>query len=270
MTFVPFVSEAVAHSLHVLCHLEPTEPLNPAYVKADRRLRRGGRAPRPYRIPGPPAVSVRSALHASAPPEIDQDWFRLRWLAGEEAALLEHATRLAADANAVESRGLLPKEEVRIVASPAISRRGIAIADPWIVAIHPRAAGESVVLATLAERLGPALPELGLQAADARLLHLHVAGTALLAAGGEPEEVPGWLVRAAEDLLPAPAEAAVTVDRVARVARIALDQPPGEIERIASGLADRSATRLHRAWRRRFFVPPGWDLDGWIASARAE
>ncbi len=269
MSFVPTVSEPIAHSLHVLAYMDHGEPLSPGYERLDRRLRRGGRAPRRWRLPDGAAVTAAGALHAREAPTLDSRWFGLRWLGGEETASRQHAERLATEANAFDAAGLLPRAEIALIASPAVTRRGIAVPDPWVVALHPRARGLSAVLATVAARLEPDLEDLELPVPDRRFLALQLAGCALYHAREESGR-PDWLASIADDLLPTKERSARWADQLLRIADQVLDQPPGEVERITRGLADRRPERLERAWRRAFFAPAGWDLAAWIGSCSAK
>ena len=65
--------------------------------------------------------------------------------------------------------------------------------------------------------------------------------------------------------LPLPTHAEAYAQRLRSIAPDSLDQAPGEINRIADGLAARRLARLRRAWRRGFFVPRGIDLAAWVA-----
>ncbi|MGM0578954.1 MAG: hypothetical protein ACQEXJ_24745 [Myxococcota bacterium] len=268
MPFRAGTSEIVAHALHLMA-LAGAPGTSPAYAKLDRRARKGSRHARST-TPRTPDASIRDALARREAPSEDAGWFHLRWSRGEAEAMGSEARRLAAEAKDVPDAGLLPRATVEVLASTALRFIPFACSEPWRVALGHEAPGALAVLAVLAERMRPAVQVGGLDPLDEHLLRLHAAGTALARALGGVDPAAPWLHAASGGLLESlGSDAGFAYDRwVQRVATTVLDQPPGEVERIAEGFANRRATRLERSWRRGFFLPPRFDLDAWIAEAR--
>ena len=192
----------------------------------------------------------------------DRQWFDLRWTAGEEEAMKEAAQRIAAEAAEIPHGGLL-KDPWTVVASPVLAGTAVACAVVQRVGIGPRGHGVLAVLTAVAAKLGAALQVEQLEAAERRCLLVHCAASAVLTATDDDEALSSWIAQAVAALLPLPADRDAYSKMVRRIAAECLDQPPGEIERIADGLGRAQATRLLRAWRRGFFVPANFDLRAW-------
>jgi hypothetical protein len=269
MPFVAATNREIAHALHLVALTRRHYGLAAGYAREDARLRTAMRlpaaAPSPIDgLPGPADALAATRAHSE-----DADWFATRWTAGEQESMATHAARLAAEANAVPSGALLSADvEIATVASPTLGRAPLAITSPWVCAASPRAPGIALVLVAIAAKLAPALVPLDLDARDADLLRALLAASALERTMGGDEALDPWLPLIAATWLPAPSDVGVFMATIHRIASRALDQPPGEVDRIAAGLAQRRISRLRRAVRRAFFAPRGFDLDAWVAETR--
>lgn len=275
--FSPVVDRAFAHGTHLVALAGEDPAVAPAYARGDARLR-GDPA---TRSPPPTAAalpSLEGLIGGAASPALDAAWFERRWQAGEASACLAAAERIAREAADTASGGLLDRVDVRVVvATPLRTETAIGArrdeATPTLsvtVACGLETPGALAVLAAIAARLPdePRLAEV-LDVDGVRRVRLHMAGCALALALGDDPAIEPILARAAEVLLPPQHQGDRTIGLVARLARAGLlDQPPGEIERLGKGLARRYPDRLHRAWRRGFFVLRGGDLAAWVAALR--
>jgi hypothetical protein len=266
MPFVAATDRRVAHALHALSLARPSHDLASGYPREDARLRVAlGVAPASAIALGDVAATA-DALTLDHDLSADAAWFDTRWAAGEAEAMSSHADRLAHEANAVAHGGLLPADTaITTLASPTLGRAPVAVTAPWCVVANPRAPAFALVIATVAARLAPALPALDLERAEADLLRALLAAAALERALGGEGSLEAWLPTIAATWLPAPSDAAAFAQSIHRIARRALDQPPGEVDRVATGLAARRISRLQRSLRRAFFAPRGFDLDAWLA-----
>lgn len=268
MPFVASTDRAVAHGLHLVALTGPGHALSPGYAREDAALRSSIRA-RPVRIEaGEPPLDLADALAAREAPSADAAWFATRWEGGEAESMAAHAARLALEANGLPDGGLLPAGAIETLASPTLARAPVAITEPWRVVATPRTPAIALLLTVIGARLRLALGDLDLEPRDLDLLSPLLAAAALERAQAEPDALDPWLPDIVATWLPAPSDAGSFAAQVHRIARVALDQPPGEVDRIASGLATRRVSRLRRALRRAFFAPAGFDVDGWVASAR--
>jgi hypothetical protein len=277
-------SRAFAHGAH-LAALAGDDPalrgISTTYRRADARLRAqagGPAAPTPEELQGVGTVS--EAVDLETEPTLDATWFATRWDLGEGAAVEEHARRGVDEALALSCArsGLIRGPDggpVVVLASAALGPEAIAGRTGAAVGIGPRVSGAAVLLEAVGSRLGPAVDAAiasltsSLSPAARRLTVRQTAATALLRAGGDEMDPEALLGQVIHDLVGGGPPAAA--DLRARIAELELarilDQAPGEITRIADGLAGRRADRLHRAWIRGFFVPRGFDLDAWLATA---
>lgn len=275
--FSPALDRAFAHATHLIALAGDDPAVAPAYARGDARLRPDP-AERPALEPGA-LPALEAAIGGDAGPPIDAAWFERRWRAGEADACLAAAERIAREAGDTAAGGLLDAVAVRIVvASPLRAETAIGIGDAGAppppcsltVACGLETPGALAVLAAIAARL-PDEPRLAtvLDRDGVRRVRLHMAGCALALALGDDPAIEPILTRVAEVLLPPQHQGERTTDLVTRLARAdLLDQPPGEIERLAKGLARRYPDRLHRAWRRGFFVLRGGDHAAWVAALR--
>ena len=239
------------------------------YARADAQLRRAASVRGALPI-APPALSTADdALTVTAEALPADPWFDQRWSLGEGEAMAAAAARLAGEASAFDHGGLLGPVPAQVIASPAVGPRPLASGTCHLVAAAPRATGAAVAVALIAADLAAEWTGAeALSPAAARLTSWHAAVTAVLMARGLEAPDEEMLAELAEASLPRPAEAAALEAAVRQIGADALDQAPGEIGRIAEGLAGRRLPRLARAWRRGFFVPRGFELLEWVAARR--
>ncbi|MEZ4265363.1 MAG: hypothetical protein R3F39_03205 [Myxococcota bacterium] len=265
---MPFVAGnhlGIANALHVLALTRRHHALASGYAREDARLRSALRQPPARLAPDDALRSPEDALAGALPTLGDQAWFATRWAAGESEGMAAHAARLAEEANALPHGGLLPADAtVLTLVSPALGRAPVSIASPWCAVASPRAPAIALVLSAVAAGLAPALPPLDLEPREAALLQAMLAASAIHIALATDEALDPWLPTIAATWLPAPSDVGIFMATIHRIARQALDQPPGEVDRIASGLAVRRISRLQRAVRRGFFSPRGFDLEAWV------
>jgi hypothetical protein len=264
MTWTAETNVMVAHALHRVAWSSEDPRVFP-YVETDRRLRRsaGEKPPEP---PGDGRATLADALTAEHRVRWDSPWFERRWTSGEDVAMGQAAERVVAEATLIADGGLLPGGW-SLVATPVLARCAVACPRVQRVGIGPRCDGILAVLTAVASRLPPDMDPEPLDPEERRLVRLHTAATAILRQVGDDEALRPSIAAAVRALLPRPGERDAYGARVRRIAERGLDQPPGEIERIADGLARGQASRLHRAWRRGFFVPAEFDLDQWLSDS---
>ncbi len=231
-------------------------------MDADKRLRRAAR----LELPTPPErgrATVSDALAADRRVSWDTQWFDLRWDNGEREGMGAAAERVARAADGIPDGGLLGEPWI-LIASPVLG--GVAAACPVSrrIGVGPHAEGLLAVLTGIGVQLDSVMPMEGLNAQERRHVSLHVAASAILKATGDDEALNPWLAHAITFLLPLAAARESYNAMLRGVAARLFDQPPAEIERISEGLGRGQASRLHRAWRRGFFVPAGFDLDKWV------
>lgn len=258
---------AVAQRAHLLALVGRHFAASPGYRRADERLRRSLRSALP---PLDDLGGVDLAWVAGGGPGDDRDgaWFATRWAGGEEAQTAAAAQRLAAAAAAVPIGGLLATQATEILVAPGLRGEASPLGPGRVLAGLDTPA-ILVVLAAIASHLPTGALPAALDEADARDVALHMAGSALVLEPLPSDALDGLLLASTTALLPPQHQGdrlAGLVDRL--VALNALDQPPGEIERLTRGLQRRYSDRLHRAWLRGFFVPRGFDLGGWRDTLR--
>ncbi len=265
-TFVAELDRTLVHRAHLLALAGNHDAAGPGYARADARLRPRG-APAPMLVP---SGDIASLFVAGRPPAKDAQWFARRWDAGDAASCQREASRLAVAAHRLPHGGVL--DGWRVGVRVAVALRPTAWPGPAddaalraTIAAGPEAPGATVILAAVAARMPYPQTLSWLPAQDLHIVRLHIAGTAIAKRTKRPEELAPLLRDAAHALLPPQHQGHRVTDLVGRLtARDMLDQPPGEVERLTRGLAQRHADRLHRAWLRAFFVPRGYPLDAWL------
>lgn len=206
---------------------------------------------------------MSDALTAERRVRWDAEWFELRWESGERDGMTEAARQIAQSATPIPTGGLL-EPSWRLITSPVLAGTSAACARVRRVGTGPRAEGLLAVLTAIGVQLRGAMSLEGLNAKERRLVSLHVAASAILRATGDDEALTPWLAHALTFLAPVPSAREGHNAMIRGIAAQALDQPPGEVERISDGLCRGQAQRLHRAWRRGFFIPASFDLDAWL------
>lgn len=282
--WVAEVDEAIAYRLHV-CGLTRPRPwwVAPAYARQDGALRRQAKRKagrRPARgpageLPCDPAWALQPSGPGGGPPEDqrassgERAWFSARWALGDRAAAREGAARVVREARALGGEGaegaervsrLLGGAPIRVLAS-AVVAGAVAHAETRRCAVGLTAPGGLAVLAWLAARLTPhlGLPA-NLEPPLANLVAVHTAATLYLRVSDlDQAGTEALLKTAGRALLPARGDEDRARDEIWALAREVLDQPPGEVGRMASGWHRGRTDRLHRAWQRGFFVPRGLD-----------
>lgn len=220
------------------------------------------------RLDAPPnVVSLPQLIAAPDHGGADQAWFDHRWMGGERDATRDHAKQLARDLEQLPVGSLAPTTGITVLAALPLSGQAVAAGPPWSVVAGLRCTPPVAWLALLAARMAPTFSAID-HYEDRILMGWHAAGAAWLRAVGEDEILTPYLPDVVQALLPAPGEARPYAASIARLAASHLDQPPGEVTRIAQGLSSRRPMRLLRAWRRGFFLPPGLDLATWLGKAR--
>jgi hypothetical protein len=262
MTWTAETNLMVAHALHRVAW-STEDPRVARYVETDGRLRRSA-GEDPAEPPSGGRATLADALTAEHRVRWDTTWFDRRWTGGEDVAMGQAAERIVAEAVPISDGGLLGGEWA-LVATPVLAGSAVACPRAQRVGIGPRCHGVLAVLTAVATQLPKAMTSEPLEAEDRRLVRLHTAASAILRRAGDDEALRPSIAAAVDSLLPRIGERDAFGVRVRRIAERCLDQPPGEIERIADGLARGQASRLHRAWRRGFFVPAEFDLDQWLS-----
>ena len=255
----------VAHALHRVAWRGLDDRLG-RYVDADKRLRKAaGKTP-----PEPPdsgRATASDALAASERVRWDAEWFDVRWNGGEREAMEAAAQRIVEEARLIPDGGLV-SEGWAVIASPTLAGLSAACPRSKRVGVGPRSEALLAVLTAVGVELGLAMPLHDLNRQERRYLCLQVAASAILEATGDEEALSPWLAHALTFLSPVPSGREAHNAMIRGMAARLLDQPPGEIERISEGLCRAQAPRLHRAWRRGFFVPRDFDLAGWVKTRR--
>ncbi len=254
----------VAHALHRVAWRGVDERLG-RYVEADKRLRRAAGVELPD-VPEHGRASVSDALACDSRVRWDAAWFDMRWDNGEREGMQSASNRVTDEAEEIPHGGLLAPSW-RLVTSPVLAGTSAACPLAKRVGVGPRAQGILAVLTAIGVQLGQAMQLDELNAFERRHLSLHVAATAVLRACKDEEALTPWLAHALTFLAPLPSAREAYNATLRGVAARILDQPPGEVERISEGLCRGQAPRLHRAWRRGFFVPASFDLDEWVTQS---
>ena len=254
-----------------LCQLAHTAALQesapyalPAYRKRDRDLRKRAF----FKIKIEPSAfesDLVDQLHLTAAPPDDGGWFEKRWALGEEKAVHEASERIAKEAEQLGTFGLNLLEQYEVTASAAIR---YSLASGPTILVTMQGSAYHVLLAGIAAKARPFLTLSDLSHFDRHVLELHIASTILIACKDFSEHVDPLLHHVGRDLLPQPGSEGIAQAQLQRLAETVLEQPHGEVERIASGMHQGRTDRLHRAWSRGFFLPRGVDLDQLLASFR--
>jgi len=273
--FAPTEDRALAHGVHLLALADGSHAVTPGYARNDARLRASIKA-RPPALDPTSLPSFADLLAGAAPPDLDVAWFDRRWdTVGERESATREAARVAREADETPLGALLGGWTVQLAVATGL--RAGAWPRPFdpesrvgAVATGPGTPGALAALAAvgarlpLDERVAALLPE------DRDQVRLHCAGSVLALELGDGPEMTTLLEAVADALLPPQHQGRRVVEMIERVrAAGLLDQPPGEIERLAQGMARRYPDRLHRAWLRGFFVPRGQDARSWLASLRS-
>lgn len=233
------------------------------YAREDRRMRSGLKVPPLRDADEPVADSIYEVLSGSWALEADRSWFTRRWDGGEREAMEAHGRRVVEEAGEVTMGSLAAGAPWTVYATPVLGNTAVAHGETRRLAVGPRCVGITACLALVAEQLRPVLTLDVLTPEQQDMVRTHTAGAALLAAQDLEGALDPWLPDLVEAILPRLSEQDDFQATLVAVAEALLDQPPGEIERIAIGLSQRRIPRLLRAWRRGFFVPPGFDLANW-------
>ena len=211
-------------------------------------------------------VSLYETLSSPTPHETDRAWFERRWTSGERDVMEAHAKRVVEEASSVPMGPLGGEDSWEVFGAPVMGNCALAHGPARRIVVGPRCAGITLCLALVAEQLRPLLKLDALSHTQQEMVRLHVGGAALFEVQDEETALDSWLPDLVEAILPRPSEQDAYQEDVVAVADLLLDQPPGEIERIAIGLSQRRIPRLLRAWRRGFFVPPGFQVTEWVKS----
>jgi hypothetical protein len=199
----------------------------------------------------------------------DAKWFERRWSLGEKESCATQSKRLAEEASALPMGDLLGGTTFQVTASTAIGW-AYGTTTPHVVVAGLRTSGYMVALATIAAKLRPDLPQNNELTPYLRYLaEIHLAATALIRIPAFDSHVEALLTTAGKQLRPFKGGEGQARRWIRRIARIYLDQPPGEIGKITAGLHQNRTDRLHRAWSRGFFIPKGFNLTEWMASSDA-
>lgn len=240
------------------------------YAKDDRRMRTSlkQKSPQTPALDAWAGESVYELLSTSrtTPEETDHSWFQRRWGGGEREAMEAHVRRVVEEARLVPMGPLGSEDTWTVHASPVMGNTAVAHEPSRQIVVGPRCAGITLAISLVAEKLRPCLDLAGLSPTQQEMVRIHTAGAALLAIQDEEGALDAWLPELIEAILPRPTEKDAYGEDITIIAESLLDQPPGEIERIAVGLCQRRIPRLLRAWRRGFFVPPGFRLEEWMKS----
>jgi len=231
----PKVDADVAYRLHRLAIDSPDDArVARGYARQDKALRRGA--------------------------QDDRTWFDRRFSLGEEASMTE-ASRVLAQ----ELDGLgwpLPKGwgDTTVQRTPALRVVDVSV-DSQHVATGGRAPAELVMVGLHGARYRELVEaQDDLSEADRTLLELHLGATFLVQTQPPRVDIDQLMTTAGRALLPLRGEEEAGRVFLQRLGDTCLDQPPGEIARIASGFHSGRTDRLHRAWERGFFVPRGAKL----------
>ena len=262
--FHPKASRELCQLAHTAALQESAPYALPAYRKRDRDLKR--RAYFKGKIdPTARDSDLMDQLHGTIPPPDDGGWFEKRWMLGEDEAVRETSERIAKDANELGTFGLNLLEQYELTASAAIR---YSLASESTILVSMKGSAYHVLLAGIAAKARPLLALSDLSYFDRHVLELHVASTILIACNEFSEHVDQLLHHVGRDLLPQPGSEGIAQAQLQRLAETVLEQPHGEVERIASGMHQGRTDRLHRAWSRGFFLPRGVNLEQLLASFR--
>lgn len=213
--------------------------------------------------------ALTMGLDGGSPPEgAELDWFRYRWQMGDVKSMAIEARRVCEEAARWTQTGLLPDlPTVMVIPSPAVGAPGGATRTPCAVAVGPETCGAAAMVAVIAAALRKTVSGGDLRPADGDWLRRQIAASLLHDALEDDSERASLAAELAATLLPVRGEEQLIHQRIRRIAARLLDQPPGEVDRIAAGFSQHRASRLMRAWRRFFFAPTDFDLDAWRVRA---
>ncbi|MDP6944314.1 MAG: hypothetical protein QF464_09215, partial [Myxococcota bacterium] len=215
--------------------------VGPGYARRDAQLRRSASVD-PAELGETPA-GLEAALATAARTDVcpwshlDTSWFERRWAMGESDAVLAQSMALASELDTLELPGLV-SPGTGVQASAAVGARPVATSAPPMVVAAPKTCSRAIAVAVVGERLRAEIPAGSLDLEDHRWMAEWVACTVIREVVGEAaftEWVPGLMTH----LVSEHRRAAAVEDQVRRIARAHLDQPPGEIERVAVGLGRR-------------------------------
>lgn len=227
-----------------------------AYRKRDLDLRKRARGPKLAKG----LSETSNFLECLKTPPVEgagEPWFKKRWELGEATSVTTASKRIATEAEAVGAFGLNLGETVQITASAAV-RWGVSVDQRVLVGIQ--GTGYHALASLVAGRCRDAMPLSEISEFDGHVLELHVAATLMVNCPGFEGHVDALLKTLGRSLLPGSGREAIQHAQLLRLAGSILDQSPGEVARIASGLHQGRTDRLHRAWSRGFFVPRGVSL----------
>jgi len=268
MNFHAKPDEIVAHWLHLLALKGEDTCVAKGYARRDARLRKSVGMPAlasaDFKPPYEDVAALLSATPTEAPAQ-DREWFQKRWELGEKEAMDLEACAMVKALDELPQTHLLSTEPFYLLCSPALAQSAHAHHPPNKVLCGPETSALWVALQSFAALLGPDLPLEGLSKADRSWVAAHVTVGAWQIALGEEAALPVWAEVLTPYLLPSLERGEQTANKVHQIAEHVLDEPPGETFRIADGLAARMPSRLIRAWRRGYFVPKGFDLEGWLS-----
>jgi hypothetical protein len=267
MSFRACSDEIFAHWLHVFALTSNDSSLAKGYARRDARLRKSAAMPSaPTLTMELPFGSVEQLLEATPkdPPDHDGEWFQMRWALGEKEAMDKEGQAMVKAIGELPQIKLFSAEPFRLLCTPALAQSALAHHAPNTVICGPEASPLWVVNQAFAALLAPALPLDGLSKADQAWVAAHVTIGVWRLALAREEDLPVWAELLTPYFLPSLQRSEETAQRVLQIAEHVLDEPPGETSRIADGLARRMPSRLIRAWRRGYFVPPAFDLEGWV------
>lgn len=260
--FTPLADRALC----TIAHLHALQDQAPygvsAYRKRDVDLRKRARAAKAPTL-GARQFDLLEAMKSGSAPSVDNAWFERRWGLGEESAVARASARISAEAEALGTFGLDLGESAQVTASAAIRW---AIASGPKVLVSMSSTGYHVLVALVAGRCRGSLRLDDLSRFDRHVAELHVAASLLAGLDGFADHVDPLLESVGRDLLPRTGSEAIQKEQLLRLAESVLDQPPGEVERIASGFHQGRTDRLHRAWSRGFFYPRGLSTKKLLSS----
>ena len=268
--FVPEVNADLAYGLHQVAIHRSETGLKRSYGTEDARLRRTAHGLLGHRLPAPEGLSLNGVLRGEPIDAADRPWFDLRWEQGEREGITATVTRLCEEANALPIASHFAHQRIRISASVCVGDMGLAHPNGWWVTCGLKTSTPMLVLQGIASGLYPLLTTHGVPSEMRAFLALQVAGSVLVHHTSTTGNALDAYLKAAVDVLkPAPGAGGKLDDHIRAIAELLLDQPPGEIDRIASGLCAGRSDRLHRAWQRGFFVPATLDLKAWSEESLA-
>ena len=256
-------SKAIAQVLHVAS----IAGLNaPGYLRRDSKLRRAAGVKEvslELDMKGLFAALTKAAEHGTSPwCRHDTQWFTQRWDLGEKSSLAEQGHALVAGLQSHQLEGLFT-EPTKVQASTALGARPIALAHPKLIVAPPKCPSEVLIVSTLGAEIIHLLDEDDLELEE-RIWQSEMIAASLMRRHLGDIVFMDWLKPLMAHFLPEFERGAKIEERVRRIAEVSLDQPPGEVDRIALGFTRRLQSRFDRALRRSFFQPPRPKMESWI------